>query len=207
MGRRRTFDRDTVLMAAANAFRMHGYRDISIAALEKATGLVSGSIYNAFGDKAGLFRAALERYVHGFVAERVHRFAGPDATLDDLEGLFLSVLEPPLADGFGCLVTNSIVEFGRGDGPARDSIDATMALLRDAFDGVLTRALGPDAAAGATMQLLTLYHGILTLSRSGLPMDALARSVRLTFAQLRAQQADAPSSSNPESPNPERTTT
>ena len=59
MGRTRTFDRDAVLFAAANAFRRRGYRDVSIAELEKATGLVSGSIYNAFGDKAGLFRASV----------------------------------------------------------------------------------------------------------------------------------------------------
>ncbi len=202
MGRRRAFDRDSVLMAAANAFRMHGYREISIADLEKATGLVSGSIYNAFGDKAGLFRAALGHYVHGFVAERIRRFAGADATLDDLERLFLSVLEPPLADGFGCLVTNSIIEFGREAGPAAEGIATTMALLDDAFRGVLTRELGADAASRSTVQLITLYHGVLTLSRSGLPMEELARSVQVSFAQLRAQRPD-PSSL----PSRKRTTT
>ncbi|MCO5122028.1 MAG: TetR/AcrR family transcriptional regulator [Burkholderiaceae bacterium] len=193
MGRRRAFDRDNVLMAAANAFRMHGYRDISIADLERITGLVSGSIYNAFGDKAGLFRAALEHYVHGFVAERVRRFAGEDATLDDLEGLFQSVLEPPLADGFGCLVTNSIIEFGREDGPAAEGIATTMALLENAFRSVLARELGPEAAARSTVQLITLYHGVLTLSRSRMPMAEISRAVQATFAQLKAQRPDRPS--------------
>src|SRR5690242_9520110 len=101
MGRTRTFDRDAVLFAAANAFRQRGFRDVSITELEKATGLVSGSIYNAFGDKAGLFRAALHHYVRGFVKQRLDAFAGESATLEDLEGLILSTLEPPLSDGFG----------------------------------------------------------------------------------------------------------
>jgi len=192
MGRHRAFDRDKVLMAAANAFRMHGYRDISIVELERATGLVSGSIYNAFGDKKGLFRAALEHYVHGFVAERIRRFAGSGATIDDLEGLFLSVLEPPLADGFGCLVTNSIIEFGGESGSASEGIASTMTLLKQAFQDVLTRELGADAAARSTMQLITLYHGILTLSRSGMPMAELTLAVHATFAQLRAQRPNQP---------------
>lgn len=190
MGRRRAFDRDTALMAAANAFRAHGYRDISIADLERATGMVSGSIYNAFGDKAGLFRAALDHYVHGFVAERLRRFAGPDASLDDLEGLFLSVLQPPLADGYGCLVTNSIIEFGNEASQASEGIAASMVALRQAVEDVLTRELGADRAASATMQLVALYHGILTLSRSGMQMDDIARSVTVTFDQLRAQRPD-----------------
>jgi AcrR family transcriptional regulator len=201
MGRRRTFDRDTVLMAAANAFRMHGYRDISIAALEKATGLVSGSIYNAFGDKAGLFRAALERYVHGFVSERIRHFAGGEATLDDLEGLFLSVLEPPLADGFGCLVTNSIVEFGREESLASADIADTLAMTETAIGDVLARELGPAAPEAAALHLMTLYHGVLTLSRSRVPTAAMAAMVRAEFARLKALRDGAREKPQPKQTN------
>lgn len=185
MGRKRTFDRGTVLVAAANAFRQRGYRDVSITELEKATGLVSGSIYNAFGDKAGLFRAALHHYVHGFVKHRLETFAGDGATLEALENLFLSVLEPPLSDGFGCLVTNSIVEFGREDSLASADIAATLEMVEQAINGVLARQLGSSAPKSATMHLLTLYHGILTLSRSRTPLDAMAEMVRAEFGRLR----------------------
>jgi TetR/AcrR family transcriptional regulator, transcriptional repressor for nem operon len=186
MARTRTFDREAVLGAAGNAFRQRGYRDVSINELEKVTGLVSGSIYNAFGDKAGLFRAALDFYVHGFVRQRLEAFAGSDARLEDLEGLFLSVLEPPLADGFGCLVTNSIIEFGNAPGIASEGIAETLDAVRQAIEGVLSREIGPAAAPVEAMQLILVYHGILTLSRSSTSIEAMTAAVHAGFARLRA---------------------
>jgi TetR/AcrR family transcriptional repressor of nem operon len=191
MGRVRTFDRNAVLFAAANAFRQRGYRDVSIAELEKVTGLVSGSIYNAFGDKAGLFRAALNHYVHGLVRRRLDTFAGQAATLDDLERLILTTLEPPLSDGFGCLVTNSIVEFGREESVASADIAETLAMTQDAIGAVLQRELGDAATPAETLHLMTLYHGVLTLSRSRVPMEAMAGMVRAEFARLRALRGQA----------------
>ena len=147
------------------------------------------SIYNAFGDKAGLFKAALHHYVHGFVRQRLAAFAGEDATLEDLERLFLSVLEPPLADGHGCLVTNSIIEFGNADGIASTDIADTLAMVREAIDGVLKRELGSEASEPETMHLLVLYHGILTLSRSRTPFDEMAEVVKAEFGRLKDLRA------------------
>jgi AcrR family transcriptional regulator len=187
MGRTRTFDRDAVLASAMNLFRQRGYRDVSIGDLEQATGLVSGSIYNAFGDKAGLFRAALDYYVHVFVAGRLARFAGGTARLEDLEQLLLSVLEEPMADGFGCLVNNSIIEFGRAGGIAGDGVNASLELVRTGIAGVLAREL-PDATATDTMSLLLLYHGSLTLSRSDTAFADMADAVRAQFTTLRQRR-------------------
>lgn len=185
MARTRAFDRNTVLLSAANLFRQRGYRDVSISDLEKATGLVSGSIYNAFGDKAGLFRAAMDHYVDGFVRQRLDDFAGKQARLEDLERLYLSVLEPPLADGHGCLVTNSIIEFGREGGVASEGVTEALKLVREGVGSVLARELGPDAARAETTHLLVLYHGILALSRSNTPVADMADAVRAEFARLR----------------------
>ena len=189
MGRTRAFDSDTVLAAAANAFRQRGYRDVSVMELEKVTGLVSGSIYNAFGDKAGLFKAALHHYVHGYVGQRLAVFAGEMAKLEDLERLFLSVLEPPLADGHGCLVNNSIIEFGSNDGIASSDIAETLAMVRKAIDNVLKRELGSEASDSATMLLLALYHGVLTLSRSRTPFDEMAEMIKAEFGHLKDLRA------------------
>ena len=195
MGRTRTFDRDTVLLTAANVFRQRGYRDVSIKELEQATGLVSGSIYNAFGDKAGLFRAALDHYVHGFVGQRLAAFAGEHARLEALELLFLSVLEPPFADGYGCLVNNSIVEFGISGGLASEGIAETLAMVREGIDGVLKHELGPDAGDTETMRLMVLYHGILTLSRSGTPFAEMIAVVKAEFGRLKEMRSRRPGAS------------
>ena len=157
--------------------------------LEKVTGLVSGSIYNAFGDKAGLFKAALHHYVHDYVGQRLAVFAGETANLEDLERLFLSVLEPPLADGHGCLVNNSIIEFGSTDGIASVDIAETLAMVRKAIDNVLKRELRSEASASATMHLLALYHGVLTLSRSRTPFEEMAEMIKAEFGHLKNLRA------------------
>lgn len=191
MARTRSFDIDTVLATAANIFRQRGYKDVSIKELEEATGLVSGSIYNAFGDKAGLFKAALHHYIHVFVHQRLAAFAGEDARLEELEGLFLSVLEPPLADGYGCLVNNSIIEFGSGGDMASAAITETLAMMRDGIGTVLRRELGSRNAEAATMHLMLLYHGSLTLSRSGTSFDEMARAIKSEFDRLKQLRARA----------------
>ena len=59
MGRKRSFDDDEVLSRAREVFLEHGYEGTSIEALVKATGLLRGSLYGAFGSKRGMFVAAL----------------------------------------------------------------------------------------------------------------------------------------------------
>ena len=59
MGRKRSFDDGEVLARAREVFLEHGYEGTSIDALVKATGLLRGSLYGAFGSKRGMFVAAL----------------------------------------------------------------------------------------------------------------------------------------------------
>ena len=75
MVRSRSYDESEVLAGAMRAFRREGYSGSSIAELEAATGLSSGSIYNSFGDKRGLFLAVFEHYLQAVLARRIAEFA------------------------------------------------------------------------------------------------------------------------------------
>jgi TetR/AcrR family transcriptional repressor of nem operon len=185
MPRTRTFDEADVLSSAMHAFRRHGYERISIKQLEKATGLTSGSLYNAYGDKEGLYRAALDHYVDGFVRQRMGVHAGPVATLDDLEGFFLSLLRAPMTDGYGCLVTNSVVEFGAGRSIASDGVGEALRLVTSGIRSVLAREIGAEQVEVATNHLLLLYQGMLVLSRAGRSDAAFGDVVRAVFDGLR----------------------
>lgn len=59
MGRHKTYDEPTVLHALVDLFAESGYEATSIDQISKATGMKRGSIYQAFGSKANLFRLAL----------------------------------------------------------------------------------------------------------------------------------------------------
>ena len=65
MGRARSFDEAAVLAAAARAFLVAGYEGTSVDELVAATGILRGSIYQAFGSKRGLFLAVLRSVGHG----------------------------------------------------------------------------------------------------------------------------------------------
>ncbi|MGE3363090.1 MAG: TetR/AcrR family transcriptional regulator [Rhizobiaceae bacterium] len=189
MSRNREYDETQVLAGAMDAFRRKGYAGVSVRDLEAVTGLTSGSIYNAFGDKEGLFRAAFHFYVVGFVYERLERFAGPAARLENLEELYLSIFRPPLDDGFGCLVTNSMIEFGPVDTPASQTIDEVARMLSAAIGGVLVREIGQGASASMTQRLILLYHGLLVMSRARRLDGAVEKAISTQFAELRAQRA------------------
>lgn len=189
MGRSRSYDEEAVLTDAMHAFRRSGYRALSIRDLERATGLKAGSIYNSFGDKAGLFDAAFAHYNRSVLRRRMERYAPVDAGLDGLRDLFLSLLREPNGETFGCLITNVAVELG-GDAGPHPLVAEGLGILTDTFAdrlAVLQRAgavraeVEPQATA---VKLLALYQGVLVLVRAMHDIAALERLIIDEFNAL-----------------------
>jgi AcrR family transcriptional regulator len=185
MARPRAYDEQQVLTSAMHAFRREGYGRLSVGALETATGLGTGSLYHAFGDKAGLFRRALDHYVTSLVAPRLEAYAGSAATLDDLEQLFLTLFEAPFNDGYGCLVVNSAAEFGSVDSIARDGVRTGLGLVHRHLEDVVRRELGPERAEADAARLALIYQGLLVLSRAGLLTTSHRDAIHQEFDELR----------------------
>src|SRR5581483_6243298 len=190
MPRSRTYDEGEVLAGAMNAFRRDGYAGLSIPALEAATGLSSGSIYNSFGDKHGIFIAAFEHYLAAVLGRRIAQFAPPDAGLAGLRQLFLTLLREPDGETFGCLITNSAIEFGASGDAADKAVAKGFDILERLFvdrlsaaksSGLLRRDF--DAKAGA-VRLLALYQGILVLVRAGFEPKKIKSAISQEFDRL-----------------------
>jgi TetR/AcrR family transcriptional repressor of nem operon len=192
MARPRAFDEQEVLTAAMHAFRREGYRQISVAGLEAATGLRTSSLYLAFGDKAGLFRRALDHYVASVIVPRLSSYAGPEATLDDLEQLFSTLFEPPYDDGYGCLVVNSAAEFGSTDSIAREGVRRGLGLVHQHVEDVLRRELGVSATEAKAARLMLLYQGLLVHSRAGLLTPSHRDAIQHEFDTLRREKEHQP---------------
>jgi TetR/AcrR family transcriptional regulator, transcriptional repressor for nem operon len=180
MGRPRTFEEGTVLASAMHAFRRHGYAGVSMTQLEQATGLSASSLYNTFDDKAGLHRRALEHYVRTFVLQRLVTYAGSDAGLEELEELFLTLFEPPLHDGYGCLVINTATEIGSHPG-----VDEALDAVARRISEVLERELGTSEDA---LLLVLLYQGLLVSERAGRLDHRYRQTIQNYFAGLRARR-------------------
>src|SRR5437588_8420421 len=87
MGRRPAYELGAVVDAASDLFWERGYRMTSIGDLEERTGLDRSSLYHAFGNKLGVFEAALRRYVAEF-GEGVEARLGTGVGLDPVIGFF-----------------------------------------------------------------------------------------------------------------------
>jgi TetR/AcrR family transcriptional repressor of nem operon len=157
------FDQDAVVERAMMLFWRRGYGGTSIQDLEKATRLRRGSLYNAFGDKQGLFVAALKRYESTVGQERIRQLSNPDA-YEAIEG-FLNTLVAQMSEPSrprGCLHTNTSLEFPNAPDEVLRVIGERTAGIEGAIYTVLRRAqaegmLDPEADARA---LARFYLGI-----------------------------------------------
>lgn len=193
MVRSRSYDEDDVLTRAMHAFRREGYARISIPQLEAATGLSSGSIYNSFGDKRGIFLAAFEHYLHAVLERRIAQFAKPENGLAGVRQLFLTLLREPDGETFGCLITNSAIEFGADNDAAESAIVKGFAILERLFADRLAAAVSSgqlpkrfDPKAGS-VRLLALYQGVLVLVRGGYDFKAIRRAINQEFDHLEGE--------------------
>lgn len=157
------FDHDIVVDRAMMLFWRMGYGATSIQDLEKVTRLRRGSLYNAFGDKQGLFVAALKRYEATVGAERIKRLSNPDP-YRAIEG-FLDVVVEQMSEPNrprGCLHTNTSIEFPSTPDAVLRIIAERTSAIESAIHAVLRRAqaqgtLDPTANARA---LARFYLGV-----------------------------------------------
>jgi AcrR family transcriptional regulator len=185
MARPRTFDEDVMLSAVMHVFRHHGFVGTTVSALEAATGLTSGSLYNTYRDKQGLFDAASAHYTRAVLLRRLRDHAPAGSGLSGLRALFLSLLHEPGGETHGCLITNSAIEFGDASRPK--FVSDGFAILRDAFADRLAEARQVAKQGAEALALLALYQGVLVLVRGGFDRSALETMVMQFFDDMEKQ--------------------
>jgi AcrR family transcriptional regulator len=174
-GRPREFDTDAVLDRAIGVFSARGYHATSVGDLTEATGLASGSLYKAFGDKRGVFLAALERYKT--VRDAALREAIAPATCGRerlrLALAFYADASHGAPGRCGCLVVAGASELATFDEEAArwvvqalQRVEALLAgVLRDGVaDGSLARDLDVAETARA---LLCMVQGMRLVGKTG----------------------------------------
>ena len=88
MARTKEFDRDDVVNKAINVFWSKGFEATSIQDLVDAMGINRGSIYDTFGDKAGLFEVAIYHYQIDAPSQRLLINADTGNPREEIEGFF-----------------------------------------------------------------------------------------------------------------------
>lgn len=192
MGRPKLFDEDKVLAAAGEMFRARGYEATSTRDLTDCTGLTPSSLYNAFGDKRGLHRRALEHYLNATLHERIARLEATEPPGRAIAGFFHEVIERSLADPQhrGCLLVNTALETTAEEPELQGYVARETAALEGFFHRcVLAAQAGGEIPATQPAEdlarmLLALLLGLRVLARVRPGRDLLTGLARPGMAML-----------------------
>jgi len=172
-GRPRGFDVQQVLGQAMLVFWKKGYEATGLVDLERATGLGRQSLYGVFGDKRGLFLAVVEHYFQHVLAPGFAVLDAPGSARANLELVFGAWEQAASAPEFhGCLVGNSVPEFGSTDAEVSGVLLRKLELMEAAFARTLRRAKR-DGEVPANLDVKNVARSLLTLAQ-GLAVVARA---------------------------------
>jgi AcrR family transcriptional regulator len=181
-GRPLSFDREQAIQKAMLLFWDHGYEATSLSDLTAALDVTPSSIYTAFGDKKGLFMAAVQRYTSGPVnSESI--IQGAATAQEAAHGLLRAA-----AIGFtgestprGCLLASSAISCSATAQDVKQALaDLRMGIeasLRDKIKRSIKHGSlppGTDAAALAG-HTLAVIQGMSTLARDGASRASLLK--------------------------------
>ncbi|WP_040167672.1 TetR/AcrR family transcriptional regulator [Microbacterium gorillae] len=191
MGRPRSFDEDTVLERAMDAFWTNGYAATSPADLAEATGIAKGSLYNAFEGKQQLFDRCLDVYQQHIEATAMELLAAPGSTRDVLRAALLFIVETDLAAPVrrGCLIGNTAVELAGHDAALADRLRRLQSIQNGWFRERIERGqvegdVRRDADAGALADFLSTALAGLRVMAMTQDERTLRRIVDTTLAVI-----------------------
>ena len=174
MGRPREFDVDEALDRAIEVFWLNGYEAASIAELCEAMGIRPPSLYAAFGNKAELFRHAIDRYLEQktrYVAEAFEADTARETVETLVRGCadFLAEKGKPA----GCLFMRSASAWGDAHGCVGQELAARRAegetrlrtrLERAAAEGELPPGIDPGEF---TQYIAAVLEGLSACAAAG----------------------------------------
>ena len=192
MGRKKNYDRDTVIEQAMEIFRDHGFAGTSSQMLVEGLGVNRFSLYAEFGNKQGLYDVALERYDQQVVERNFGPLETPAAGIEEISLLlefFASASKGPTS-GRGCLLCNTAVEFGPQDPSGGDFVQRYFKRISNAFykalnnaqkKGVLLSEVAPKEEADF-FTATTL--GLFVLLRAKAPANVIENAAKITIEHL-----------------------
>ena len=176
-GRPRAFDPDTALDAALSVFWERGYEGASVADLTKAMGINKPSLYSAFGDKADLFRRAVNRYMAKQALLWERAFQEPTAHRS-VERILTMVADSQTSgrNPRGCLLVQSALTCSEES----EGIKCELALKRAEGDSLLQNRIARAQADGeiaSNVDIVALSRFYSTVLR-GMSVEASAGATR-----------------------------
>lgn len=172
MARPREFDETRVIENLMNVFWDKGYEATTMQDLVKASGLLKGSLYGAFGDKQALYMTALKHYNRTRIQACIDILNGEGGARQKVARLFDNVIESTKRGLFagGCLLCNASLEKAVSDRQVKNEIKTTIRRLKVALmDAIKMAGVKEDQAASLAAFIVSAYFGTRVLAKAGAP--------------------------------------
>ncbi len=172
-------------------FWSRGYEATSVRDLTRYLGIGQGSLYAAFGDKDGLYRAALEHYRTTFAAAALRSLENGGDARSAIRAMLVERIQIAVGHGGrGCLMINAVCERLPEDPATRRTVRDVQDASRDALADVLRVAAergeistGHDPGTLAAF-FITFLNGLLVSSKITPDVRALEPLVEVALAAL-----------------------
>lgn len=167
-GRPLSFNRNAALDRVLPVFWRKGFASASLDELASAAGLNRPNLAAAFGDKRGLYLAALERFRSEYVREASAALASAERVMECLDSFFDHAVSVYAIGGLGCFLFVT-APAASGDDPEIQTVLAeglaiVRVALKEKLDASLSRELAPESdtealafALGGILLMLALH--------------------------------------------------
>lgn len=192
MSRPREFQVDRVLQQSMEVFWTKGFKSTSYEDLTHATQVKKQSFYCLFKDKRALFIKVLRLYREQSIA-RLEKLASQDIfPLKKLEAITDASLDRINdTDCRGCLMVNSVMEFGTED----EEITREIALMFNEIQQIIEKIIRSGQEQGEITTRLTstelaaylnnAWSGVKVMEKSGASNERIDMALRAAFALLK----------------------
>ncbi|TVS17789.1 MAG: TetR family transcriptional regulator [Gammaproteobacteria bacterium] len=187
MPRSSIHDRDEAIDRAVRLFWSRGYHATSLKDIEQSLDMRPGSIYAAFGSKAGLFGAALDRYSRRVGAEFEQAAAGAKSPVEGIRRFLREVAKACVGAGSGadwpvpgCMMVKTLLELHDEEPAIRVQANQAIAEVEAMLTARLTEARlqGELRADAQPRRLARLIQAQIMGLRAFSERDVSPRAVR-----------------------------
>jgi len=192
LGRPLEFDPDNATDAAMEVFWCKGYEATSMTDLLQAMELSKSSLYQTFGSKQELFERCLTRYVNWLSSNMTKQLDEAKSGRNFIETLFATIAntaqQPEGAKG--CLMVNSINEFGQKDPAIALSLEESVSIFTKLFIKAVKRAqtegdISPDTDPRAIANYLHVaVSGLRTMIKAGADKNSVKDTVTMLLKAI-----------------------
>ncbi len=169
-----------------------GYGATSIQDLEQAMGLKRTSIYNAFGNKRGIFERVMTCYKESVMSALFAAMDNAPTIREGISALLHGALDVHFDEHNpgGCLVVLSVLESGQHNATSNDATAQTVHDLRAGLVARLNKAkrmgeLPAHIDTGSTATAIAgMMVGMMVLGKAHFTRSALNKSVRQVLRLL-----------------------